>query len=211
MKPLIDPLLMPGTDETAEERFTKSLALLNTPGIDYVEKRGISPAVAHTARVRFDPSWNGRPAVIVPMVDSDYRVCSLHGRYLSTAGKQNKMFTIGPGGGAFYVGDGWNATPIILVEGLFDALSLAMCGYSAVATVGRRAPWLPEVCRDRAVVLAFDGNHPGEVEVTFYRAFLAGAHCCRITPPGRSKDWNTALLKHGEHGIQHWLKKNSIV
>jgi hypothetical protein len=210
MKPFIDPPVMPVTNETAEERLKQSVPLFNTPGLPYIEKRGISPEIAHTASVRFDANWNGRPALIVPMVNSDHTLCSVHGRYLSVTGKQNKMFTIGPGGGALYVGHGWKAEPVILVEGLFDALSLAMCGYSAVATVGRHAPWLPEVCRDRLVILAFDSNRPGETEANFYKAFLKGAHCYRITPPGRSKDWNTALMKHGQHGIQLWLKKNNI-
>ncbi len=47
-----------------------------------------------------------------------------------------------------------------------------MCGYSAVATVGRHAPWLPKVCRDRSVILAFDGNHPGDAEAKFMMKFL---------------------------------------
>ncbi len=209
MKPLIDPIVMPVTRETAEERLRRSLPLYNTPGLHYVEKRGISAEIAHKACVRFDPDWNGRPAVLVPMVNAEHKLCSLHGRYLSIMGKQNKMFTVGPGGGILYVGHGWAVEPIILVEGLFDALSLAMCGYSAVATVGRHAPWLPKVCRDRSVILAFDGNHPGDAEAKFYDEILEGAHCYRVAPPGHSKDWNTALMKHGQHGIKQWLKKNS--
>ncbi len=98
MKPLIDPIVMPVTNETAEERYKRSLPLFNTPGLQYVEKRGISPEIAHKACVRFDPDWNGRPAVIVPIVNADHKLCSLHGRYLSIMGKQNKMFTVGPGG-----------------------------------------------------------------------------------------------------------------
>ena len=182
--------------------------LLNTDGQCYVEKRGISIDLAHEAGVRYDPDWNGRPAVVAAMVDAGSEICSLHGRYLNTIGKQHKMLTIGPGGGIFHVGATWNHDPIILVEGLFDALSLATCGYSAIATVGRLAPFLPEVCKDHIVILAFDGNRPGESEVAFYKDFLTESRCYRITPPGRCKDWNAALMRHGQHGIQQWLKKN---
>lgn len=208
MKRLIDPAIMPVTNETPGERLSRSLPLLNTPGQQYVEKRGISIKIAHEAGVRFDPDWNGRPAVIAPMVNMAHELCSLHGRYLNIIGKQNKMFTIGAGGGMLPVGSGWNDDLVIIVEGLFDALSLATCGYSAIATVGRLAPWLPEVCKDHFVMLAFDGNHPGESEVKFYKEFLVGANCYRITPPEHCKDWNTALIKQGQHVIQRWLKKN---
>lgn len=208
MKRLIDPILMPGSRETPLERLEKSLALENTPGRLYVEKRGIPEAIAREAGVRFDFEWNGRPAVLAPMRNAEGELRSLHGRYLSVVGKQNKMFTMGPGGGIFRVGDGWDADPIILVEGLFDALSLAACGFSALATVGRIAPWLPGICEDRQVMLAFDGNNPGESEASYYKTFLAGAQCRRLAPPGNSKDWNTALLKRGAHAIRRWVETN---
>jgi hypothetical protein len=207
MQRLIDPILMPGSRETPFERLEKSLALADTPGQRYVEKRGIPVTIAREAGVRFDFEWNGRQAVLAPMRNMEGELRSLHGRYLSVSGKQNKMFTIGPGGGIFRVGDGWDADPIILVEGLFDALSLAACGFSALATVGRIAPWLPGICEGRMVMLAFDGNHPGESEASYYKGFLTGAQCHRMAPPGKSKDWNTALLKQGAHGIQQWVKR----
>jgi hypothetical protein len=208
MKRRIDPILMPVSRETPVERLEKSLALADTPGQRYVEKRGIPLTIAREAGVRFDYEWNGRPAVLAPMRNKEGDLRSLHGRYLSVTGKQNKMFTIGPGGGIFRVGDGWDADPIILVEGLFDALSLATCGFSALATVGRIAPWLPEICKDRSVMLAFDGNSPGESETLHYKGFLACAQCHRMAPPGKCKDWNTALLKQGMHGIQQWVNMN---
>jgi hypothetical protein len=78
-------------------------------------------------------------------------------------GGQDKMFTMGAGGGVATVGAGWHGEPLILVEGIFDALSLAVCCWDCVATIGRWAPWLPEVCAGRTVWLAFDANAPGEV------------------------------------------------
>jgi len=50
------------------------------------------------------------------------------------------MLTIGSGGGTASVLGGWQVEPLILVEGLFDALSLATCGWASVATVGRWHP-----------------------------------------------------------------------
>lgn len=208
MMQLIDPLLMPVTGESPQQRLDHSLKLQGTPGEQYVENRSIPAAIAHDAGVRFDPDWNGRAAVIVPMYDDKHVLCSLHGRYLKQAGDQNKMFTIGPGRGVLNVVDGLNSDPIIIVEGLFDSLSLALCGYSSVATVGRKAPWLADFCRGKTVVLAFDGNRPGEATADFYRKMLADANIHRLTPPGHAKDWNSALVKKGPVVVEQWLRFN---
>ena len=203
-----DPLIMPVTGEAAQDRLERSLPLAGTPAQLYVEKRCIPIDIAHEAGVRFDPDWNGRRAVIVPMMNQEGALCSVHGRYLSQTGRQDKMFTIGPGGGILSVRDGYYAEPIILVEGLFDALSLAVCGYSSLATVGRLAPRLPEVCKEKLVLLAFDANKPGEAEVDFYRKFLTGAKVHRLAPPGHTKDWNSALMKRGPLTVANWLAYN---
>ncbi|HEX6192221.1 MAG TPA: toprim domain-containing protein [Chitinophagaceae bacterium] len=202
----IDPRVMPVTGESPQERLQQSTPLFETRGRQYVESRKIPVAIAHNAGVRFDPDWNGRPAVIVPMHGENHELCSVHGRYLHQSGSQDKMFTIGHGGGILSVGDGLNTDPVIIVEGLFDALSLAVCGYSSVATVGRRAPWLPAVCKGKTVLLAFDGNNPGECQAAFYKDFLAGAITYRLTPPGHCKDWNTALVKRGQSVVVQCLR-----
>lgn len=200
--------MMPVTGESPQNRLACSLPLAGTPAQEYVEKRCIPIDIADEAGVRFDPDWNGRAAVIAPMFNQQHALCSVHGRYLKQTGKQDKMFTIGPGGGILSVRDGYHAEPIILVEGLFDALSLAVCGYSSLATVGRLAPWLPEVCKEKLVLLAFDANKPGEAEVDFYKIFLAGAKIHRLTPPGHTKDWNSALTKRGALMVAHWIAYN---
>ena len=205
---LIDPPLMPVTGETPQQRLARSFDLAGTPGEVYVESRGIPVAIAHDAGVRFDPDWNGRAAVIVAMRDEKHELRSLHGRYLKQAGDQNKMFTIGPGGGVLNVLDGLNSDPIIIVEGLFDSLSLALCGFSSIATVGRKAPWLSDFCRGKTVILAFDGNRPGEATADFYKQFLADANVHRLTPPAHAKDWNSCLMKKGPNVIEQWIRYN---
>ena len=203
-----DSPTMPGTGESAEERLARALPLFGTPGEAYVEKRGIPVQVAHDASVRFEPDWHGRPAVLVPMKDAAGNLCSLHGRYLQHIGEQNKMLTIGPGGGVVTVMEGLRRDSIILVEGLFDALTLGLCGYGSVATVGRWAPWLPEVCAGKVVWLAFDGNHPGEGAALRYKQLLVRADTRRLPPPGRSKDWNTALANRGRATVEAWLRRH---
>jgi len=173
-------------------------------GQTYVERRDIPLAVADAAGLRFDPDWGGRAAVLVGLYDQTGMLVSVHGRYLSTMRGQDKMLTIGPGGGVAGVRDGWHGEPLILVEGLFDAPSLAVCGCSAVATIGRWAPWLPRVCEGRLAWLGFDSNRPGEREAAAYAQRLPRVR--RLLPPPRCKDWNTALCKRGSASVARWLR-----
>lgn len=55
MKQRIDPVVMPITSETPEERLANGLPIFGTPGQQYVESRSIPVDIAHDAGVRFDP------------------------------------------------------------------------------------------------------------------------------------------------------------
>jgi DNA primase len=203
-----DPLLMPITGESVEQRLANTVPLRRSCGQEYVERRGISVEFAEAAGVMFDANFNGRPAIVFPMRDQFGQLTSLHGRYLEARRGKNKMFTFGSGGGVGNVLKGWQAEPLILVEGLFDALSLACCGWASVATMGRWAPWLPSVSAGRAVWLAFDNGCPGEAEAMHYTHRLATSHVHRLPPPKRCKDWNTALIKFGSDSLDKWICNN---
>jgi hypothetical protein len=208
-----DPPCMPVTGESPAERLAQAAPLAGTPGQFYVERRGVPLLVADAAGVRFDADFGGRPAVLVSMRDCDGALVSLHGRYLHNVRGQNKMLTIGRsgscrvGGGAVCVRGGWRAEPLILVEGLFDALSLATCGWASVATIGRWASWLPEVSAGRTVWLAFDASKPGESDVARYAERLRASDVRRLTPPPRCKDWSTALVKRGPRAVARWVRE----
>jgi hypothetical protein len=201
-----DPPRMPGTGESPEELLARAAPLAGTAGQAYVERRGVPVEVAAAAGVRFAADHGGRPAVLAPLHDHADTLVSVHGRYLHTERRQNKMLTVGPGGGTIDVLGGWRAEPLILVEGLFDALALAVCGFAAAATIGRWAPWLPGVTAGRVVWLAFDASRPGEAEVRRYAALLPGAAVRRLSPPPRCKDWNTALVKRGRGTVARWVQ-----
>lgn len=202
-----DPPRLPGTDDRPAERLAGALPLAGTPGQVYVEKRGIPLAVAAAAGVRFDADFAGRPAVLAPLLDRDRTLTALHGRYLHTVRGQDKMLTFGSAGGVIEVLDGWRAEPLILVEGLFDALSLATCRIACIATIGRWAPWLPAITAGRSVWLAFDAGRPGEAEAGHYAARLPDALLRRLPPPPRCKDWNTALVKRGPEHVATWIRQ----
>jgi len=203
-----DPARLPDTGETPQVRFARARALHGTLGEGYVARRGIPVELAHAQGLRFDPDYVGRPAVVAAMHDHAGALVALHGRYLQVQRGQDKMLTVGPGDGMLGVGRGWRAEPLVLVEGLFDALSLARCGWAAVASVGRWASWLPTVARGREVWLAFDNGRPGEALAEDYGARLATARIRRLPPPGRAKDWNTALVKRGAVVVRSWLDRH---
>jgi hypothetical protein len=152
--------------------------------------------------------------VVVALHDRHEVLASVHGRYLSVVRGQDKMLTIGPGGGVANVLGGWRSDPLIVVEGLFDALSLAVCGFACAATIGRWVPWLAEVSEGRTVWLAFDAGRPGDAQFARYAADMRRSEVKRMLPPGRSKDWNTALVKGGTatvaRRVQDCLNKTEV-
>jgi hypothetical protein len=200
---------MPGTGETAVERLDRSVDLANTRGQVYVERRGVPLRVAQAAGVRFDPDFNGRPAVLVPMREQDGSVLAVHGRYLHTVRGQDKMLTVGLSGGVVTGLAGWRAEPLIVVEGLFDALTLATCGWSSVATIGRWAAWLPDVAAGRVAWLAFDANRPGAKSFADWAERLHAADVRRLLPPPPSQDWSAALVSRGRAAVARWLVEHT--
>ena len=163
--------------------------------------------VADGAGVRYAADFAGRAAVVAGLYDHHGMLASVHGRYLEVGRRQDKMLTIGPGGGTVIVLGGWRSDPLILVEGLFDALSLAVCGYPCAVTIGRWVPWIPEIATGRTVWLAFDAGRSGEAAVSRYAEQMRTARIRRMLPPGRSKDWNTALVKRGTHVVANWVQR----
>lgn len=192
-----DPTTMPASGETPLACHARAVSLHGTPGATYVERRGIPCQLASSADVRFLVDCNGRSAVVVLLRDGNDSATALHARYLEYARGQNKMLTFGVRGGIIAVLPQWRSDPLILVEGLFDALSLAVCGYASIATIGRWADWLPEFAAQRTVWLAFDGNRPGDALAHSAASLLCDSQVRRLRPPGRCKDWNTALIKRG--------------
>jgi hypothetical protein len=204
-----DPLKLPGTGSSAEECLATSVALKGTPGQTYLERRGIPVAVADLAGVRYIGDFAGRHAIVAPLYDDQDRLASLHGRYIEVSRTQDKMLTLGPGGGVVNVLGGWRTEPLIFVEGLFDALSLAVCGFACAATIGRWVPWIPDAAEGREVWLGFDRSRSGDAEALSYSALMSrGAVVRRIYPPSRSKDWNTALVKQGRAAVTQWIRSS---
>jgi DNA primase len=146
--------------------------------------------------------------VVAPLTGQDGRLLAVHCRWL---GGLPKMLNIGRAGGVFAPPGALQADPLVLVEGLFDSLSLLACGVPAVAVIGKWIDWLPGCAAGRAALLAFDGNKPGEAAAREYGERLEPGRWHRVRPPGATKDWNNALRKGGAGSLAGWLGRHPLL
>jgi Toprim-like len=202
-----DPVVVPDTGETPAEALAGARGLDDPWCLAYLERRRIPLAVAEAAGLRFTPSFNGRPAVLAAMRHHDGELRAVTARYLVTARDEWKILTVGHAGGVFAVLDGLRTDPLLLVEGVFDALSVALSGRPAVATIGRYVEWIPGFAAGRTVLLAFDGNKVGDHAARYYQDRMPESTCRRLRPPPQCKDWSSALAKRGLATLTQWLAR----
>lgn len=186
--------------------------LRGSRGEAYLSGRGLPLEVCQSANVKWSPSWLGRPAVVFPIYDDRGALVAAQGRY--TDGREDpKARTLGrKKSGLFLTGGFWEqvrkGAPIIVTEAPIDALSLATCGFPALALCGKSGwpQWLPIKCAFKEVVLAFDGDAAGEDGAAKLLPILEslGAKTRRVAPE-EAKDWNEMLAKRGAHKTEQWL------
>jgi hypothetical protein len=186
----------------------------DTPGASYLAGRGIALEVGLLAGVRYSPRWYGRRAVVFPIRNQAGDLVAAQGRAIDSADK----LTAGPKSHGIFTAHGITderffhafdkrLPAIILTEAPIDALSLAACGFPALALCGATGPtWLHRVCGLRRVLLATDADEAGDNAATNITATLApfGAQCERLRPDG-AKDWNALFLQIGRDALSDWL------
>ena len=186
------------------------------PGENYLQSRGVTLDVAHAAGVRFSPEWFGRPAVVFPIRDAQSVLVAAQGRYISD-GKGPKARTVGnKKAGVFLTANFWDdikrGAPIVICEAPIDALSVAICGFPALALCGKDGwpDWLPIKCAFKSVALAFDADDAGDAgaEKLFKALSSLGAKPFRLRPSG--KDWNEMLCSQGQNTLADWLAANLL-
>ncbi len=208
MLPPDAPALFPA-GEGPEDLWHRSLPLPGSDAEAYLAKRRVPLAAAEAASVRFTADLEGRPALLARLTGPGDELRSVHGRYLHVCRGEGKMFTVGRSGGAYISPGGLEAAPLVLVEGLFDALSLAAAGLPSVATIGRWVDWLPARIERREVWLAFDGNRPGDRWAREWAAQLPEARTFRLRPPGGRGDWNAAARRIGTSDLERWIRRDA--
>ena len=175
----------------------------------YLARRGISLQCARDNDVCFVPNWYGRPTLGFPFKDAMGQIVALAGRALRDGGLDKPASGPKKAGGFWAGALGFGALDaalpaIILCEAPFDALSLAMAGYPALALGGTNAPsWLHQKCAFRRVLLAFDADLAGDAAAEKIGAHLAsfGATCYRLRPQN-AKDWNELLQRSNIQAVE---------
>ena len=213
---------------TWRESLSQLEPLAETSGAKYLASRGIAPELAQACGVRFAATWAPRGegtaiyragvAVVFPMRDRSGALVAANGRYLSPDATP-KTRTGGTSGlGAFAASvqreaasdarlSPLEAPAVILCEGPMDALSLAACGYPALAVSGCNLPaWIPAACAFKRVLLASDADASGDEAASTWRQSVRpfAAEVERLRPP-HGKDWNEALLVLGRDALAAWL------
>ena len=199
------------SDEGPNAVWARALPLPGSAAEVYLAKRRVPLAVAEAAEVRFTEDLEGRAAVLGRLAGPGGELRAVHGRYLHNEADQGKMLTVGQPGGVFATPGALDADPLVLVEGLFDALSLAAAGLPAVATIGRWVDWLAAASAGRSVWLAFDANRPGERWVKEWaQALRGGGRLYRLRPPGGRGDWNSAARRMGAAELERWVRREAV-
>ena len=208
-------------NEVWRARWDATRPLDNTAGAGYLAGRSISLASALWAQVRWSDSWSGHSAVVFPICGRDGGIVAAQARAI----RGDAKLTAGPKkNGAFFApvalaggrlcGPLDSAVPaIILVEAPIDALSLATCGFPALALCGTSGPaWLHLACGLRRVLLGFDADEAGDAASEKTATLLGsfGARCERLRPEN-AKDWNEFLQTQGAASLDAFLASQILV
>lgn len=217
----LSPDIVP--DKPVVESWKRDLrglrALDGTRAVAYLGGRGLPSDIAGAAGARFSSNFMGRPAIVFPLRDQSGALRGAHARYVDGRDRP-KARTLGDKRESLFATA--NAfSPIlpalIVTEAPLDALSLASCGYPAVAVCGTEPPiWFHRATAFRRFLLAFDADDAGERAADKLMPILEsfGARCERLMPDddlGGAKDWNEALQTQGRDTLADWLATRVLV
>lgn len=192
-------------------RLAELQPLEGTPGEAYLRGRGIHPFTPTAYGVRYHPCWHGRgPAVVYPFGDAAGETVALEGRFLD-AGARVKGMCAGPKRAGVFYAPLLSDYPgvLIITEGAVNALSVALCGFPALATGGAAnlPAWLPARCRRKRVYIGFDPDAAGQAGARRLAAALgaAGVPATWLHPPLEGVDFNDYLQYYGQPALTRTL------
>jgi hypothetical protein len=204
--------------EVWRKQWESARPLRSTPGASYIEARGIAADFAHENGVRFCSNWappgksgktyTGGAAILFPMIDRAGALAACNGRYIRDGAKPKARTGGEVSRGVFGTYGALHGEIVAVCEGALDALTLAACGFPAIALGGCNLPaWLPAAIAFKRVLIASDADEAGDRAALEWTANLqnrAGARCARLTPY-RAKDFNEALLRDGQSAAAAYL------
>lgn len=196
--------LMPGCEFDWRRVWRNSTRLRGTPGEIFLERRGIFTRFTEISGVRFSAAWYGRPAVLFPVNDHGGSLVAISGRFVDR-GRCLKTQSAGRTSlGVFSSLNALESAVIAVVEGPIDALSLALCGLSAIAINGTSwAEWLPKAIASKSVFVATDADDAGEEAAERLTEELSSFDCRLLRlRPHIGKDWNDTLVRQGRLALR---------
>lgn len=205
-------------------------ALADSPGEAYLRRRGIDPVFPICRGMLYSPAWGWtrddnaggwrpfkypRPAVVYPLRDAKGALVAVEGRFIdgkdgTDPERYKKTCCIGQKGcGVFATPDAFTQATALICEGPVNAISLALCGFPALATcgTGNRPGWLPAACAGKRVVIAFDPDTAGIAAARKLAGHFATAGVIAYELPitQAGADWNDLLQRYGREVLQQAL------
>lgn len=210
-----------GTLNPTFQKITAALTpLRGTPGQEYLEARGIPIETAEAAKVMFHPQFRfasgegPHPCLIFPLrnAQGDLVAISIRAAAIGVKGFQTEAKIKGgqKHGGVFSTPGAFDSEYAILTEAGIDALSLALCGFPAIAAIGVNFPeWVPARFANRGKILvATDADAAGEDAVDKLQEQLSRNRSIgrRLRPAYPAKDWNDELTHRGKEELTDYLQ-----
>jgi hypothetical protein len=204
----------PATAATWETHFAHSIPAASTRAAHYLASRGISETICEAADVRALMLQN-RACVLFPFRDQGGAAVAFQARAIDARPDAHRAYGRKSAGVFLSAPDALRGETVIICEAPIDALSLAACGFAAVALGGVIAPeWIAAALAFKRALLAFDNDANGAGDQA--AAALApdlqsfGAKVARLSPqraPDLAKsDFNAMLQKHGAATLRAWLR-----
>jgi hypothetical protein len=193
-------------------------ALPGSLGEKYLQRRGIPLEVAQKFGVGYAPpgTWPNRDwkygRVVFPHTDADGKVINLYGRAveITEVPKDLKHDHLWGAKGVFNSKELYTDV-VFICEGVFDALSLIVAGYNAVAIFGVSGlNW--EWVKSKKIIFAFDKDKAGEKWKDFaWEAILLGKEVYYLSEETYAgyKDLNEVWIATGKIDIGKWEELNS--
>lgn len=215
------PVVNPDKAPPPEAQAKYAAAFPDSPAETYLEGRGIPAGVAQAHGCGFavwkewQPGDDGRlecvgeyPRATFPVRTLDGALVAIQGRAVgecpASVPSKKTRGELKPG---VFNPDALRTAAPIITEAPIDALSLAVCGYPAVALMGTTVrPWLssafPLGC---TVYLGTDADDAGDKAAGELNRVIRLSRCERLRPPEPWKDWNAALCGLGRDALAAWL------
>jgi DNA primase len=208
-----EKLAQPATAQTWQEYFGQARPANGTAAIQYLMQRGIPDTITESAGARF-LSIRGRDFVVFPFCNLAGAPVAFQARALDSKANPHRAYGRKRAGVFLTCADALQAETVIVCEAPIDAMSLAACGYPAIALGGTVMPeWLPKALAFKRILLAFDNdtNGAGDKAATDIKPALYsfGAKTARLAPQrmldAPKSDWNTMLQASGVKALRAWL------